>query len=117
MGSVNRNILEEVIKQTRGISDGEIQRIRTYGLGNGFLVTDTRDGFRQDGALWFGTCETCGETVTNSWRDGVWTHTTYTSKTYYSTGHIATSTSKQTDYCPVERGESVECEVKHLPPL
>lgn len=117
MGSIEKSILTTVIKSTRRLTDSEVQHIRTAGLGNGFSVTDTRDGFRQDGALWFGTCETCGETVTNSWRDGVWTHTTYTSQTYYSTGHIATSTSKQTDYCPVERGETVECVVTHLPPL
>lgn len=114
---IDGEIMARVIADTRKLTDTEVQQVRENGLGNGFIVTEPADGFRQDGTVWFGTCETCGETVTNSWRDGVWKHTVYSSKTYYSTGLIAQSASKQTDYCPVERGEIVECEVKHLPPL
>jgi hypothetical protein len=56
-----------------------IQQTRNEGIGNGFRVIDPHDGFRQNDQLWFGKCDQCEETVTNSWLDGAWMHTVYTS--------------------------------------
>lgn len=103
---IHKEIMETVIADTRKLTEGELTQIRTEGLGNGFTVLNPADGFRRDGTLWFGTCSECGEQVSNSWRDGVWEHTVYTSRTYYPNGLPASSTSHQADYCPKQRGEA-----------
>lgn len=102
---IDKNIMARVIADTRKLTDTEVQQVRENGLGNGFSVTDPADGFRQDDTLWFGTCSVCGETVHNSWRDGIWKHTVYTSRTFYDNGLPKSSSSYDTDYCPTARGE------------
>jgi len=52
-----------------------LDNIRQNGIGNGFTVSDPHDGFRKDNTLWFGKCDTCGETVTQSHFDTTWNHT------------------------------------------
>lgn len=64
--------------------------IRENGIGNGFTVSDPHDGFRKDNRLWFGTCETCGQSVVNNVYDKFWAHTV-------SVGENAT---REIDYCP-----------------
>lgn len=98
-----QNGLMGLVLADRKITDGELQRIRENGEGNGFSVLDTRDGFRRDGSLWFGTCSVCGERVTNSWRDGLWKHQVATGNTFDSDGFILGTASYQVDYCPMAR--------------
>ena len=81
---------------------------------NGFTAINCEDGFRKDNRLWFGECSECGERITNSALDGVWKHTVYLEKGYYSQenferGIYNFSRSYQTDYCPKVKGEVVEC--------
>jgi hypothetical protein len=103
---VNKELMALIISDTRAMSDTELRRVRETGEGDGFSVLDPKDGFRHDDTLWFGRCSVCGEVVSNSWREGFWTHTVYTNKTYHTSGMIASSTSHQTTYCPTERGEA-----------
>ena len=103
---IDKEIMARVIADTRKLTDTEVQQVRENGLGNGFIALEPADGFRQDGALWFGTCSVCGESVHNSWRDGIWKHTVYTNKTYHADGSLLSSTSHDTDYCPTQRGEA-----------
>lgn len=94
------NGLMSLVLANREITDGEIQRVRENGEGNGFDVMDPSDGFRRDGSLWFGTCSVCGEQVTNSLRDGVWKHRIPTGDTRDSDGFILGTASLSVDYCP-----------------
>ena len=71
-----------------------LKDIREQGIGNGFTVLNPHDGFRKDNTLWFGTCNTCGESVTQSHFDKTWNHTVYLVK---EANH---SVSRQVDYCP-----------------
>ena len=52
-----------------------LEYIRENGIGNGFTVSDPHDGFRKDNRLWFGTCDTCGQSVVNNVYDKFWAHT------------------------------------------
>lgn len=97
------NGLMSLVLADRKITDGELQRIRENGEGIGFSVLEPDDGFRRDGSLWFGTCSVCGERVTNSWRDGVWSHRVVTEEVRHPDGWVARSTSHQVDYCPTAR--------------
>jgi hypothetical protein len=97
--------------KSRTLTDEEVTRIRRDGLGNGFSVIDPADGYRADGSLWFGDCSVCNERVTNSWTDGVWKHTNYTRKVINPDGFISSATSRQSDYCPKERGVLIDCEI------
>lgn len=103
---IDRNLMALVIADTREMTDTELSQIRENGLGNGFTALEPHDGFRKDNSVWFGVCSECGETVSNSWREGVWVHTVYTSRTYYPNGLPASSTSHQANYCPKQRGEA-----------
>ena len=94
------NGLLSIVFADRQISDGELERIRENGEGNGFTALDTADGFRRDGSLWFGTCSVCGEQVTNSWSDGVWKHRVVTEEARHAYGSVSHSASYQVDFCP-----------------
>jgi hypothetical protein len=80
---------------------------------NGFTALNCEDGFRKDNRLWFGECSECGERITNSALDGVWKHTIYLEKGFYSKeefdrdGIYNFGRSKQTDYCPKVVGEEI----------
>lgn len=58
--------------------------------GNGFLALNCADGYRQDNRLWFGECSVCGERITNSALDGIWSHKL----------ELEDGWSKLIDYCP-----------------
>lgn len=103
---IDTEIMARVIADTRKLTDTEVQQVRENGLGNGFTALEPADGFRQDDTLWFGTCSVCGESVTNSWRDGIWKHIVYTNRTYHANGLPLSSSSHNTDYCPTQRGEA-----------
>ena len=95
----------------------DIQEIREQGLGNGFLVLNPEDGFRKDNRLWFGTCATCGERVTNSGLTGIWNHTITEYEEYWVFNGVQnlfpnTGRSRQVDYCPTSRGEVHITEVR-----
>lgn len=86
-----------------------IQQIRREGLGNFFRVLDPHDGFRNNDQLWFGKCDHCKETVTNSHLDGIWKHTVYTELEYWGDNKRPNSTtSHQVNYCPKLEGKVVE---------
>jgi hypothetical protein len=90
------------------------EMVRELGIGNGFKVLDPHDGFRKDNRLWFGTCEVCGESVTNSsFDDAVWKHTVYTYKEYWSKDATFPNHSRSHDvaYCPTAEGKVVEPEI------
>jgi hypothetical protein len=80
---------------------------------NGFTALNCEDGFRKDNRLWFGECSECGERITNSHFDGVWKHTIYSEKGYYSkeefdrNGMYNFGSSRQVDYCPKVVGEEI----------
>lgn len=48
--------------------------IREQGIGNGFTVLNPHDGILGGNRLWFGTCNTCGEKVTQFHLDKTWNH-------------------------------------------
>lgn len=98
-----QNGLMSLVLADRKVTDGELQRIRENGEGNGFSVLEPADGFRRDGSLWFGTCSVCGERVTNSLRDGVWSHRVATGDTRDSDGFILGTASVLVGYCPTAR--------------
>lgn len=52
-----------------------LAEIRQQGIGKNFTVLDPQDGFRKDNTIWFGTCDTCGDRVSNSLHDRIWIHT------------------------------------------
>ena len=87
-----------------GVTAEEVQRVRESGRGKNFGVIDAADGFRRDNRLWFGTCDTCGERVTNSRLKGVWEHTVILETHYYQSGKVAGHKSKHVDYCPEAGG-------------
>lgn len=94
----------------------DIKTTREQGLGAGFQVMEPHDGFRQNNQLWFGKCSECGETVTNSTLNGIWEHTVYTRKEFwsrekYEKGIWNSSTSHQVPYCPTAEGRHAECEI------
>jgi hypothetical protein len=82
-------------------------------IANGFTALNCEDGFRKDNRLWFGECSECGERITNSHFDGVWKHTVYSEKGFYSKEKFDEgifynqSTSRQVDYCPKVEGKEV----------
>lgn len=52
-----------------------ISEIREKGIGNGFSVLNSADGYRQNNQVWFGECSVCGERLSSSLHDkGVWMH-------------------------------------------
>jgi len=67
-----------------------LSEIREQGIGNGFTVLNPADGFRKDNTLWFGKCDTCGETVTQSRFHKFWEHTI----------SVGPNTYRGVDYCP-----------------
>lgn len=78
-----------------------VARIRASGAGSNFTVNDPHDGYRQNDQLWFGTCATCGETVTSSLHDGgVWMHRLVVEKG--NPPHVGGrgDTTRQIDHCP-----------------
>lgn len=78
------------------ITQENFWEIRESGIGNGFTVSNPADGYRKDNRLWFGTCDTCGESVTNSSLTGKgWEHDVVVG-TIGTTGKIH----KRLDYCP-----------------
>jgi hypothetical protein len=85
------------------ITKDNFDTIRSEGIGNGFKVANPADGFRKDNRLWFGTCETCGERVTNSALTGKgWEHNLILETTYHADGKsILSQTSRNIDYCPM----------------
>lgn len=103
---IDRNLMAIVIADTREMTDTELSEIRENGLGNGFAVLNPEDGFRRDNTLWFGTCSECGESVSNSWRDGVWEHAIRTNQTYHKDGSLLSQSTRFVDYCPTQRGEA-----------
>jgi len=87
----------------------DTQQIRREGIGNGFRVIEPHDGFRKNDQLWFGKCDQCEATVTNSWRDGTWMHKVYTELEYWGDSTTPNSTtSHDVDYCPKAEGKIVE---------
>jgi hypothetical protein len=104
-------VLRLVAKSEQRITDTELTQVRENGLGNGFKVLVPTDGFRNDQTLWFGTCGECGESVNNSWRDGLWVHTVWVQRRFYANGNFAGGQSHGVDYCPTERGDKTACEV------
>ena len=77
-----------------------IQEVREQGIGSNFKVANQADGYRKDNRLWFGTCTSCGERVTNSSLDGKWMHEEVLNVEYHTDGQIFTKSSRQLDYCP-----------------
>ena len=77
-----------------------IQQIRERGVGYNFMVKDQADGYRQDNSVWFGTCISCGERVTNSSHNGMWMHEEIISLERHPEGQVFYKQSKQLDYCP-----------------
>jgi len=68
-----------------------VQEIREKGIGNGFSVLNTADGYRKNNQLWFGECSVCGERISSSLHDkGEWRHTK----------KLNDGWTKQVDYCP-----------------
>ena len=87
-----------------------IDTIREQGLGQGFRVINQADGHRGGNRLWFGTCETCGERVTNSIISGLWEHTITLREEYWVFNGVRNTfpnsgSSRKVDYCPTSRGE------------
>ena len=84
---------------------------------NGFTALNCEDGYRKDNRLWFGECSECGERITNSALDGVWKHTTYSLKGYFSketferNGMPNHTSSKDVDFCPKVAGVKFDCVV------
>lgn len=78
---------------------------------NGFTALNCEDGFRKDNRLWFGECSECGERIHNSHLDGVWKHTIYLEKGFYSKENFDKgfpynfASSRDVDYCPKVVGE------------
>jgi hypothetical protein len=78
-----------------------LQEIREQGIGSNFKVANQADGYRKDNRLWFGTCTSCGERVTNSSLNGEWMHDVVYNITYHEDGKTVLSRStKQINYCP-----------------
>ncbi len=73
---------------------------------NGFTAINCEDGFRKDNRLWFGECSVCGESITNSARDGIWKHEIVLEQRLNANGGISYKSSKQVDYCPSNQGVS-----------
>lgn len=71
-----------------------ISQVREQGVGFNFKVLNPADGYRQDGRLWFGNCEICGERVTNSALNGVWMHDEIIEQ------REGFKSSRQITYCP-----------------
>ncbi len=83
------------------VTKENFQSIRENGIGNGFKVLNPEDGFRKDNRLWFGTCESCGSTVTNSSLTGKgWEHEVILEQKLHANGSVAYQHSKSVDYCP-----------------
>jgi hypothetical protein len=78
----------------------DIDSVRTQGLGSNFGVLDPHDGYRGNGQLWFGTCDRCGESVTNSRLDGTWMHAVVVERGNPPALGGQGDTTRQTDYCP-----------------
>lgn len=106
MGRIPNELLELTLEGVERPTGAELERIRREGVGDGFTALNTADGFRQDGALWFGECSVCGERVTNSHRDGVWTHTKTVVVSRHADGSPLQQNSTEFSYCPTERGEA-----------
>jgi hypothetical protein len=92
-----------------------VMEIRENGIGSNFKVLNPEDGYRKDNRLWFGTCDECGERISNSSFKGVWQHTVYTQKGYYSMegyerGIYNQASSFSVDYCPTAKGETNPCD-------
>lgn len=78
-----------------------IQQVRENGLGYNFKVANQADGYRKDNRLWFGTCTSCGERVTNSSLNGIWMHEEVLETKYHEDGTTVLSRkTRQLDYCP-----------------
>jgi hypothetical protein len=81
---------------------------------NGFTALNCEDGYRKDNRLWFGECSECGERITNSALKGVWVHTVYSERGWFSNQEWFEmrimpnySSSKDVDYCPKSTGQYV----------
>jgi hypothetical protein len=77
-----------------------IQEIREQGIGSNFKVANQADGFRKDNTVWFGTCTSCGERISNSFHSGKWMHEEVLDIKYHTNGQILSKSSRQLDYCP-----------------
>jgi hypothetical protein len=92
----------------------KMSKVEKTQIANGFTALNCEDGFRKDNRLWFGECSECGERITNSNLDGIWKHTKYSEKGYYSKeefdrdGIANFTSSKDIDYCPKVVGETNE---------
>lgn len=62
---------------------------------NGFVALDPHDGYRKDNRLWFATCSVCGETITNSFLNGIWEH-----QLILEDDGKGSTKSRNIDYCP-----------------
>lgn len=83
------------------ITQENFHQVREEGIGNGFTVSNPADGYRKDNRLWFGTCDTCGESVTNSSLTGNgWEHNVIMEQTVNENGFVSYRRSKNVDYCP-----------------
>lgn len=101
--------------------DIDITMDRELGIGKGFKVLNPADGHRGGNRLWFGTCATCGEQVTNSVLNGVWEHRITTYEEYWVINGVKGtfpnhSSSYRVDYCPTSVGEvhTTEIRVKEI---
>jgi hypothetical protein len=77
-----------------------LQEIREQGIGSNFKVANQADGYRKDDRLWFGTCTSCGERVTNSSLNGIWMHEDVLKITYHEDSQVFSRKTRQLDYCP-----------------
>lgn len=78
-----------------------MQEIRSQGRGSNFTVIDPQDGYRQNGQVWFGTCNRCGERVTSSRHDnGTWMHRLVVEKGNPPSVGGRGDTTRPIDYCP-----------------
>lgn len=92
----------------------EMNKVEKIQKANGFTALNCEDGFRKDNRLWFGECSECGERITNSALKGVWEHTIYFERGWFSNQEWFEkrimpnySSSKNVDYCPKVEGKEV----------
>lgn len=71
----NYPMSKEYNERAAALREKNFKDIREQGIGSNFKVLDPEDGYEKNDRLWFGTCEECGERVTNSSLKGVWEHT------------------------------------------
>jgi hypothetical protein len=70
--------LSEYNQRAAELRKKNVAEIRTLGIGSNFKVIDPKDGVKGDDSIWFGTCDKCGEPVSNNESLGLWEHRTKT---------------------------------------